>query len=197
MERRNLYIADLHLDHGNMIKTDQRPFSTVEEMNRVIVESWNEDVRENDDVWVLGDVCMKFTPAVGECLRQMKGTKHLIRGNHDRVGKYPDYYEYFDDILDYATFRDGVLQVCLFHYPIESWDRMLYGSVHLYGHVHENFWDTTPKPNRYNAWAKWLDWRPRTLEWFISKFGYQPNYYRSLLSMFNPTSVGGDPPDGR
>ena len=181
MERRTLYIADLHLDHYNMIKIDRRPFSSVEEMNRVIVNSWNEEVNDGDDVWVLGDVCMKLTPAVRECLSQMKGSKHLVIGNHDKVGKYSDYYEFFEDILDYATFRDSGLQVCLFHYPIESWDRMLYGSVHLHGHVHGNLWDTTPRPNRYNAWVKRLDWRPRTLEWFMKKFGYQPDYYKNLF----------------
>ena len=41
----NYYISDLHLNHINVTKAgrnfDNRPFETVEEMNKVIFENWN------------------------------------------------------------------------------------------------------------------------------------------------------------
>lgn len=50
LESRNLYIADLHLFHKNVTDKgtnfDNRPFSTIEEMNLEIVKRWNHAVSE-------------------------------------------------------------------------------------------------------------------------------------------------------
>ncbi len=53
----NLYIADLHLGHTNVIKIDNRPFANVEEMNQKLIENWNNKVHSDDQVFILGDFC--------------------------------------------------------------------------------------------------------------------------------------------
>ena len=42
---KNFYIADTHLGHKNILKYDNRPFFTTEEMDNELVERWNAAVR--------------------------------------------------------------------------------------------------------------------------------------------------------
>ena len=73
--------GDLHLGHKNIISYTHRPFSTVKEMDTTIISNWNAIVKEEDVVIVLGDFC--FGDPV-PYLKQLKGLKIFIRGNHDR-----------------------------------------------------------------------------------------------------------------
>ena len=52
-----MYISDLHFGHANIIKIDKRPFSDVEEMNQKMIENWNNKVKSDDWVYILGDFC--------------------------------------------------------------------------------------------------------------------------------------------
>ncbi|MDE6030769.1 MAG: hydrolase, partial [Oscillospiraceae bacterium] len=78
------YTADLHFGHDNVIKFDNRPFSSVEEMDRTIIEHWNGRVTYNDDVYIVGDFAFKNERPFTWYLDRLKGKKHLIVGNHDR-----------------------------------------------------------------------------------------------------------------
>ena len=49
----NFYIADMHLGHKNVLKFDNRPFLSVSEMDKVLIENWNSRVSTNDDVYLL------------------------------------------------------------------------------------------------------------------------------------------------
>ena len=50
------YISDLHFYHANMnTQMDQRGFASLEEMNEYMIEQWNQKVRKNDEVVILGD----------------------------------------------------------------------------------------------------------------------------------------------
>ena len=55
-ENRKLYIADWHYAHANILAFDNRPFKTVEEMNKELVKRWNAAVDPGDTVYVLGDM---------------------------------------------------------------------------------------------------------------------------------------------
>ena len=51
------YIADPHFFHGNLnTKMDHRGFAGVDEMNAYMLQKWNEKVRKNDEVVILGDL---------------------------------------------------------------------------------------------------------------------------------------------
>lgn len=50
------FTSDLHLGHRGIIEMQNRPFKNVEEMNRVIVDNYNEVVHKNDTVYFLGDI---------------------------------------------------------------------------------------------------------------------------------------------
>lgn len=81
----NYYISDMHLGHKNVLKFDSRPFESVEKMNENLITNWNAKVTDEDDIWVLGDFCYRSEKDPSFYLKQLKGKKHLIIGNHDKV----------------------------------------------------------------------------------------------------------------
>ena len=76
-------ISDTHLNHTNIIKYCNRPFSSVEEMNKAIIDNWNNTVGPDDYVYMLGDFCLGGVETVKELCSQLNGHKILIKGNHD------------------------------------------------------------------------------------------------------------------
>lgn len=77
-------IADTHFNHANIIKYENRPFTTTCEMNEVLIKNWNNSIKENDLVYHLGDVCFGKSNSVEEIISQLRGQKYLLMGNHDR-----------------------------------------------------------------------------------------------------------------
>jgi len=48
--------SDLHLDHTNIIRFCKRPFLNTEDMNKTLVDNWNNTVGKRDKVYFLGDM---------------------------------------------------------------------------------------------------------------------------------------------
>lgn len=46
------FTSDLHFGHKNIIQYDQRPFSSVDEMDAALIERWNRKVSPEDLVYV-------------------------------------------------------------------------------------------------------------------------------------------------
>lgn len=133
------FTSDTHFGHTNIIKHCNRPYTCKEEMDEDIVKKWNDRVSKNDIVYHLGDVTW-YGPKGAEILGRLKGTKHLMLGNHDSLRVIGNYFE---DILDYKRLcpRNN-LQLILMHYPIQSWHLKERGSIHLHGHTHGNIDNT-------------------------------------------------------
>lgn len=49
------FTADLHFGHSNIIRLAKRPFSDVEEMDKVLVRNWNSTVKQEDEIYIIGD----------------------------------------------------------------------------------------------------------------------------------------------
>lgn len=47
----NYYIADTHFGHEASIRFDNRPFCSVEENDRTLIENWNARVTNNDHIY--------------------------------------------------------------------------------------------------------------------------------------------------
>lgn len=48
--------SDLHFWHKNICKYCNRPFETIEQMNKEIINRYNSVVSEDDTVFILGDL---------------------------------------------------------------------------------------------------------------------------------------------
>lgn len=133
----NLYISDLHFGHENAIEFDNRPFSDVDEMDRRMIELWNLRVSHNDDVYIVGDFCFTLKRTPDWYLRQLKGHKHLIVGNHDKlVLDCAEAIKYLESVDKMLHVSDQGKQICLCHFPLAQWNKAHYGSWHIYGHIH-------------------------------------------------------------
>ena len=79
------FTADTHFSHTNIIKYCDRPFSSAEEMDEVLIKNWNDTVTKNDTVYVLGDFCFKSKGRWREILLRLKYKQiFFIKGNHDK-----------------------------------------------------------------------------------------------------------------
>jgi len=131
-----------HFGHANIIKFCDRPFSNVEEMDRILIANWNNNIAKDDTVYHLGDFSWYNSSKTYNVLDPLNGKIHLIGGNHDQViTKNLHLIKKFESVSDYKEiYVEGFKQsVVLFHYPIESWNKQFHGSIHLHSHTHGNF----------------------------------------------------------
>lgn len=137
----NLYIADTHFGHSNVIRFDGRPFKDVDEMDHMLIQLWNGRVYEDDHVYIIGDFMHKSTRSAAWYLRQLNGHKHLVIGNHDKVtlddSNAMKYFESVDKMMHVEdTYQGDRIQICMCHYPMLEWYRSHHGTWHIYGHIH-------------------------------------------------------------
>lgn len=133
------YTSDLHFGHHNILRYENRPFQSVEEMNDNLINNWNRKVSKGDEVYIIGDFGLLGGRQANSILDRLNGRKYLIKGNHDHFIRDREFdRSKFVWIRDYASIKDGETVICMFHYPIAVWDRQHHGALHFYGHVHSN-----------------------------------------------------------
>lgn len=81
------FTSDLHFSHRGVIDYCKRPYKDITEMNKALIEIWNDTVNEGDTVYVLGDFSLNKKWS-GEIVPILKGNKILIAGNHDQCFKW-------------------------------------------------------------------------------------------------------------
>lgn len=124
-------ISDTHFGHKRIIEFEAaaRPFATIEEHDRALVERWNATVKPKDTVWHLGDV---FFGKDGHApLGALNGLKKLVLGNHDH---YPldVYRQYFSKIFGAAEYRSCILS----HVPVHTGQLESRYLLNIHGHTH-------------------------------------------------------------
>jgi len=107
-------------------------------MNEDYIKKWNLYVKENDEVYHLGDISLGHPSKTKEILRRLKGKIYYIRGNHDKQIQFQDRVEW---VKDYAMINVYKQPIFLIHYAMRVWSKMHYGSWCLYGHSHGSLKD--------------------------------------------------------
>jgi calcineurin-like phosphoesterase family protein len=124
-------ISDTHFGHKKILEFEAvaRPFATIEEHDRALVERWNTVVKPKDTVWHLGDVF--FGKDGHKPLAELNGIKKLVLGNHDH---YPleIYQQYFTKIFGAAQYDNCILT----HVPVHPYQLESRYKLNIHGHLH-------------------------------------------------------------
>jgi calcineurin-like phosphoesterase family protein len=179
-----------------MVEKKWRPFDSVEDMDECLIERWNRYVDKRDTVWHLGDVGMgSMTRTLTLVSSRLKGTKHLIVGNHDKVWHgnrnahqhFPEFMESFQSVSSHGRRKILGRQVLLSHLPyvgdhitpdrFEQWRLPNLGLPLLHGHVHTE-WQKLG--NMLNVGVDRWEFRPVSLgevaEWVATLPELPPTY---------------------
>jgi calcineurin-like phosphoesterase family protein len=157
--------SDTHFNHDNIIKYCNRPFHDVQEMNRAIVNNWNDVVGKQDIVYHLGDFIMGDRKETDYYLNKLNGIKYLVQGNHDNA--LTVMADGWAKVLNYGELKIGKTLFVLCHYPFESWNRKEHNSVHLHGHCHGLL--KTIVPNRFDVGMDCTQFTPVNIEHYLPR----------------------------
>ena len=130
------FISDTHFGHANIIRYCDRPFSTAEDMDKAMIDRWNELVTDCDEVFFIGDFSLTLSAErTAEILHELRGTKHLILGNHDDRRSKGFWSKHFATVEDTRRVLIAPVNrsVTLHHYPMRGSEapRLL-----IHGHSH-------------------------------------------------------------
>ena len=156
------FVSDTHFGHVSILyfhplrreacgvtleelQTDKN--SAIAKHDQWLINKWNSVVRKQDTVYFLGDFCLKNKEYTENILKQLKGKKFLIRGNHDKsLNGLENYFEWVGDIKE-AKFTNNQFKfidpnetfcVEMCHFPFLSWNRRPHGTCMVHGHSHGN-----------------------------------------------------------
>ena len=163
----NVFIcADLHFSHKNIIKYEDRPFADTEEMDRALILNWNSVVKEDDKVFVLGDVAFTSKAKTMELVRQLNGHKILVMGNHDRGRSVKFWLECGFDVVSPYPILYGGRYLLMHEPPIDLSAPTPY--FHIYGHVHGS--------------GEYKDLTDRSACVSIERINYMPALFEDVIS---------------
>lgn len=196
----NKYISDLHLGHQNILYGGRGRFECIEAMNEYLIERWNESVDTDDDIWICGDFAYRSQINVEYYLKQLKGHKHLILGNHDfKWIKNCNLSKYFESVNHMEVIKDGKKTITLCHYPLMEWSGSRYAKYSMeegtswlvHGHLHDSktsdayYFIKESLPCALNCGVDINDFYPVTFEELLKNndtfYGRMTNY-RTLTS---------------
>ena len=142
---KDFFIADTHFGSESIIRYENRPFGSIEDMDRILIEKWNSVVSEEDNVYILGDFSVyEDIEKDEEILKLLNGTKILIMGNHDTHRAAQTWREAgFSECSRWPILYKNFF--ILSHEPLYMNSNMPY--VNIYGHVHGNasYRDVSPQ----------------------------------------------------
>ena len=168
------FISDTHFSHKNIIKYAGRPYTTVEEMNRSLIDNWNQCVEADDQVFFLGDFGLGDVEHLHSICSQLKGHKICIRGNHDRNASHMMRVG-FNLVLESAFLKIGQHNVELIHIPSNPAP----SHFQLHGHVHEK------RPRKIVS---------NQLNLCVEVWDYKPVSEKTLLSLLDKAASNQDSP---
>lgn len=141
--------SDIHLGHDFVAR--HRGFATSGKHDSHLARTWDRRIRDDDEVWVLGDVALNGWAERMQWFANRPGIKHLVLGNHDRAHPINrnahvhlrTYARVFDSVQTAARMK-GLL---LSHFPYDGdrgedrhtqWRLRDEGVPLVHGHLHDD-----------------------------------------------------------
>lgn len=161
-------IADPHFGHENIIRYCNRPFESVIEMDKALIDNWNKTVSNDDIVWVLGDFALSSKDYTKSIIKSLRGRKRLILGNHDRYSQKWYREVGFEFVSPYPIIIHNF--VALSHAPLGFMNRNC-PFFNIYGHVHDDLRYEDLTINTACVSVERIDYKPIELNEIIKKWG--------------------------
>lgn len=123
------FVADTHFHHSSI--AEARGFSSMKEMDELIMENWNSRVHKSDDIYIIGDFAMMDERKTFSALN---GRKHLVCGEYDCLTDAA-----MDMCTDVSWMKDIMIngrRFTMSHLPMRTWIGSTQGAVQLHGHLH-------------------------------------------------------------
>jgi len=145
------FCSDPHYGHKNIVQGESkwdslqacRNFDNLQEMNVTLVKNINDNVKEGDILYCLGDWSFGGLENVYEFRKQLNvKTIHLILGNHDHhIENNRQLFgvctqDIFTSVQHYLSKKINGQNMVLSHYSMRTWDKAHHGTWMLYGHSH-------------------------------------------------------------
>ncbi|MBU1315143.1 MAG: metallophosphoesterase [Alphaproteobacteria bacterium] len=154
------FTSDTHFGDARVLRIDRRPFANMVEHDAALIETWNDTIGPDDEVWHLGDVMSSRSTEDAELLlSRLNGRKHLVIGNNDPVPVTQA--AAWASVQHYAEIRLGDQLLVLCHYAFRTWNQMSKKSINLHGHSHGRL---KPVPRQFDVGVDARRLRPVTLE---------------------------------
>lgn len=156
------FTSDLHFSHTSILyfhparreaagitleelQADKK--AAIEKHDEWLIKLWNDTVRREDFVYILGDFCLGNRERTQKILSKLHGRKYLIEGNHDKsLHGLENYFEWYGQIKE-AKFNNNqypfidpnetfCVEMC--HFPMLTWNRRTNGTCMIHGHCHNS-----------------------------------------------------------
>lgn len=188
-------ISDTHYHHKNICRgvtnwrtqdgkipvSSTRDFRDLDEMDSTIVNNINAKVGPDDTLIHLGDVAFGGFEMIGQFLdRLVCKNIHLVLGNHDHhiQNDREGIQNRFLSVQNYLETNIEGENFILCHYPLQSWNGLNKGFIHLHGHVH------------LSAQNKWGN--GRRLDVGMDGNNMQPYKITEIVHMMDRRDIGSD-----
>lgn len=125
------FTSDEHYGHKNVIKYNDRPFATIEEMDDGLIRNHNSLVGKDDITIHAGDFTLwkNVEGIYKKYINCLNGNHIFLKGSHDYWLKTHKSQQIWEKLID-----KKYIVVC--HYSMRTWARSHYNSFQLYGHSH-------------------------------------------------------------
>ena len=172
------FSSDYHFNHSKPFIYEPRGFTSVLEMNDIILENHNKIIRPNDDIYLLGDLSLGDLDNSLKYIKQLNGHLHLVRGNHctdrrwEAYCKLPNVVECENAIY----LKYGKQNYYLSHYPTitsnHDYDKPLpQRLLNLCGHTHtKDKWQDADKGFIYHVEVDAHNCYPVSIDTIIQDF---------------------------
>ena len=152
------FSSDYHFGHDKEFLWGPRGLPSMFANSQAIVGNHNAIVKDEDDVYVLGDLMLGDNEYGLQMIKSLKGKLHIILGNHDTDTRIK-LYEQLPNVVEitYAkVIKIGKQHYYLSHYPTicSNYDDKPYHNhmINLFGHTHQKgnfYWLDEYEENRF------------------------------------------------
>lgn len=126
--------SDFHFNHKSIIgfEPTRHRYSSVDEMDNDLIARWNSVVDEKDLVIFLGDFALCLDDRIIDRYSVLKGTKWLVRGNHDDRSESTFAKLRFTKVTSMIEYD----QIVFTHVPIHPFELEYRWRANVHGHLH-------------------------------------------------------------